>query len=67
MHTDIFEKFESIFPDLAKNVTDWFPCGKNGIRVRMQLMDEYVFIYNDCSCWSYETIDSYIRKIRGDK
>ncbi len=46
-------------------IADWFPNGKNSIRVRIDGGSDFVFTYNNWTDWCYETVESHIRKMRG--
>lgn len=64
-HVDIYEKYKQMFPELAEFIDDWFPNGKNSIRVRINSGSDFVFTYNNWTDWCYETVESHIRKMRG--
>lgn len=64
-HEDVYKQFIKQFPEIAKFVADWFPNGKNSIRVRIDGGSDFVFTYNNWTDWCYETLDSYIRKMKG--
>lgn len=61
-HNEIYQMFTLQFPDYAKNlVKEWFPNGRNSIRIRQKNEQEFVFTYLSKTDWRFETIDSYIR------
>lgn len=62
---EVYKKFKSHFPEYDKHVEEWFPNGKNSVRVRLISGSDFIFTYNDWFDWSFETIESYIRKMRG--
>lgn len=67
-HIQIYKKFTRIFPLVASiEVYEWFPNGKNSIRIRHFNDAEYVFTYIDNDDWVLETLDSYIKKMKGEK
>lgn len=43
----IFERFKSRYPDLAADVTDWYPSGRN--EITMLYVDKTKFTYNSYS------------------
>lgn len=59
-HNLIFECFELHLRPQARNVVEWFPNGKNSIRVRLTNGQDYIFTYINESEWSFETVDRYI-------
>lgn len=63
-HVGIFKKFKRIIGSLNK-LEDWFPNGKNSIRVRLISGSDFIFTYNSDDDWSVETVESYLRKLRG--
>lgn len=64
-HVEVYKQFDSMFPEISKHVEEWFPNGKNSVRVRIKSGSDFVFTYNDWNDWCYETVDSFIRKLRG--
>lgn len=60
---DVYDHFKAIFPWLVKNVHEWFPNGKNGIRIRMLDGREFIFTYNDSREWSFETVDMFLKRL----
>lgn len=64
-HVEIYEKYKTMFPELAIHVEDWFPNGKDSIRVRIKIGSDFVFTYHNWNDWCYETVDSFIRKLKG--
>lgn len=65
LHNDVYLCFKVHLPQLSKNVVDWFQNGRNSIRVRMDYMQDYIFTYCSEHDWCLETIDSYIKKMKG--
>lgn len=64
-HDEIFKQFTNMFPIVAPTLYEWFPNGKNSIRVRLNCGSDFVFTFFDSCDWCYETIDSYIKKMKG--
>lgn len=64
-HDLIFHYFKLHMPTEAKNIVQWFPNGLNSIRVRFKNNDEFIFTYNGEKEWCYETVDSYIVRMKG--
>lgn len=63
LHTDVYEKFKEMFPDHSSYVDEWFPNGKNSVRVRIKSGSDFIFTYNNVFDWCYETTDSFINKL----
>ena len=63
-HANVKAAFEKIFPLFAGGVTEWFPNGKNSIRVRIgELYQDYVFTFHSATEWKFETIDSFLKNL----
>lgn len=66
-HSDIFKYFKDCLPDRSEKATEYFPSGKNTIRVRQTNGQEFIFSYNGPKAWKFETIDQYIADMKGEK
>lgn len=66
-HSDIFKVFKDCLPDRAEKVTEYFPSGKNTIRVRQANGQEFIFSYNGPKAWKFETIEEFIAGMKGEK
>ena len=64
-HVEVYKQFNKKFPEITKEVEDWFPNGKNSVRVRIKNGSDFVFTYNNWTDWCFETVDSFIKKLRG--
>lgn len=62
---EVYKNFQSQFPKYAEYAEEWFPNGKNSVRVRVKGGSDFVFTYNNWCDWCFETVESYIRKMRG--
>ena len=67
LQTDVYEQFKVYFPEIAFFTETWFPNGQNSVRIRQTNGQDFVFTYNGKQDWCFETIDSYIKKMKGDK
>lgn len=65
IHQEVYKWFELYFPQYAKHVVEWFPNGKNSVRVRQSNRQDFIFTYNGKNDWCFETVESHIRKMRG--
>ena len=64
-HDLILHNFKIHLKPYAKNIVEWFPNGQNSIRVRFTNKEEFIFTYNGEQNWCYETVDSYIVRMKG--
>lgn len=66
-HDVIFSYFRKCIPRISKmtKIEEWFPNGKNSIRVRFEDQEEYVFTYYGDNDWSLETVGCFIRRLKG--
>ena len=64
-HEEVYKYFQTQFPNYDKYVNEWFPNGKNSVRVRIQGGSDFIFTYNNWMDWCFETVASYIPKMRG--
>lgn len=65
-HDIVFDKFRKQFPHRAKQLIAWFPNGKNCIRVRYEDGHDFIFTFNGEGDWNWETIDHFIKRLKGD-
>lgn len=63
----VYERFTEYFPTFANEATAWFPNGRNSVRVRLLSKRDLVFTYNDISDWSLETVDSFVKRMKGER
>ena len=70
-HTDIWKAFKDVLPAYAEQTTEFFPNGKNSIRVRLgSLHRDFIFSFTSKTEWCFETVDHFIKKSfksKGDK
>lgn len=65
-HTQIIKIFKLKFPLYDGQLKEWFPNGKNSVRVRLKNGQEFVFTHKAPNDWCFETIDSFIKRLRGE-
>lgn len=63
-HTAILKIFNRLLPQYYAQMVEWFPNGRDCIRVRLDNKREYVFTYNYDKDWSFETVICYMNRIR---
>lgn len=66
-HRKVYEWFKLYFPQFHDQSVEWWPCGKNGVRVRLKSGQDYVFVYNGKKHWRLETVESFIKSMKSDK
>lgn len=66
-HVEVYEKLKEMFPKYVLYSEDWFPNGKNSVRVRIKDGSDFIFTYRSFNDWCLETVDSYIRKMKGGR
>ena len=67
-HKVIYGLFEKMFPTYAAETTEWFMNGKGSIRVRLgEQHKDYIFTFIDSKRWIFETIDSYLDRLKKNK
>ena len=65
VHSKIYEQYKKMLPEYEKITMEWFPNGKNSIRVRLKNRLDLIFIYNKTDDWCFETVKSYINHMKG--
>lgn len=65
-HDLIIYNFKNLMPHQARLIAEWFPNGKNSIRIRLTNKEEFIFTYNSEREWCYETVDSFIVRMKGE-
>ena len=71
LHRQVYDIFRDIFPNNVDENTIWFPNGKNSIRIRgvvglYSYRTDYVFTYFKKNNWRLETVDCYIKHMKGE-
>lgn len=66
LHKEIFHLFKEYFSQYGKQTKEWFPNGKDSIRVRLFSGSDFVFTFHNDDDWCFETVDSHIRKMKGE-
>ena len=61
-HLAIYEQFKKIFPMYVKSKNEWFPNGKNAIRISLGDGMDFVFTFKNNRNFNFETIDSFISR-----
>ena len=67
LHSEVFEKYKSVFYRQVPSIDVWHPNGFNSIRIRLFSGDEYVFSYlGECN-WRMETLESFMEYLSKNK
>lgn len=67
-HKEVLERFGKEFPERrCGKIKTWFPNGKNSIRIRDFSNNEFIFTYNGPNNWKFETVDCFIKYMKGEK
>lgn len=62
VHKDIYKMFKTFFPLYADMTKEYFPNGRNSIRVRMNgINKDYIFTFHDNNDWKFETVNSFLK------
>ena len=61
----VYCKFKSMFPDMSKYTAVWFPNGRNSIRIRDINRHELIFTYCDENNWRLETVNEFLKNMKG--
>lgn len=67
IHTQVYGFFQTCLPDQAKKVKEYFPNGKNSIRIRKTNGQEFIFSLREPKAWKFETIDQFLADMKGEK
>lgn len=72
VHHEVLEMFKKMLSfggedHITKIIKDWFPNGKNSIRVRFVNNDELIFTYNSPTRWSIITKDEFVDNMKKEK
>lgn len=66
-HSQVYEHFKRCLPDRAKENAEYFPNGKNSIRLRQINKQEFIFSFNGYGAWKFETIQQFLADLKGEK
>ena len=66
-HEKVYEWFEHYFPQYSKHIIEWFPNGRESIRVRRSDKQDFIFTFHSPDDWRFETVDSFIKWLKGEK
>ena len=65
---EVYERFKLYLPQYAENIEAGFPNGKNSVRVRLRKPgQQFVFTCNGDQDWCFETVNSFLKRMKGGK
>lgn len=65
LHTKVYGYFKDYLPAQAEKADVYFPNGKNSIRIRNKDGSEFIFTCLSPKDWCYETLNIYIKRMKG--
>lgn len=65
-HSRVFDIFKKKFTHLGLQVQEWFPNGKDSVRVRLHDRQELIFTYYGERRYILETKDNYMERMKGE-
>ena len=66
-HSQVYGYFKECLPEQEKKVTEYFPNGKNSVRVRQTNGRDFIFSVESPKAWRFETGDIFISDMKGEK
>lgn len=67
IHSQVYECFKKCLPERTERITEYFPNGKNSIRVRQANGQEFIFTFSNPNSWKFETIDQFLAGMKGER
>ena len=68
IHSEVYGHYVECLPDRAAQTKEYFPNGRNSIRVRQNDGQEFVFTFIESDSWKFETIDEFLAgMMKGEK
>lgn len=67
IHSEVYGRYKECLPDRAAQSKEYFPNGRNSIRVRQNNEQEFVFTFIEPDSWKFETIDEFLTGMKGEK
>ena len=66
IYDEVYGLYKECLPDRAADTKEYFPNGKNSIRVRQNNGQDFVFTFIEPGSWKFETIDEFIAGMKGE-
>lgn len=67
IHSEVYGRYKECLPDRAAQTKEYFPNGRNSIRVRQNNEQEFIFTFIEPDSWKFETIDEFLAGMKGEK
>ena len=67
LHKNIIQIYNPLFSTAFGDITEWFPNGRDSVRIRTDMHRELIFTYHNETNWCLETVNSYCDHMKGDK
>lgn len=60
---DVLARFNDVCREfeMLEHLKEWFPNGRNSIRVRLDTGKEFIFTYNSSDDWKIESVGSFLK------
>ena len=65
-HKTVLQIFSKILPELAKQIDQHWPNGRNSVRIKLRNGTQVVFTVLERDLWRLESLHSFIRSIVED-
>lgn len=63
-HNKVFEDFKERLPICINKITEWFPNGKDSIRVRFNNGKDYIYTIDEHG-FNFESKEHFIERLKG--
>lgn len=67
LHEHVYDIYKGEFPNHARRTIEYFPCGKNVIRVRLEGDDDYIFQYKGKKDWIFMPVKTFTNQMKEEK
>jgi hypothetical protein len=64
-HANLFEEYRQLFKIDESLIEEWFPCGKDSIRVRFTDGKEVIWTLKGPENWSIESVEHFCKRVGG--
>lgn len=64
LHPQVYDFFKRCLPEQESEIIEFFPNGKNSIRLRKKNGQEFIFSLQEKDAWKYETKSNFILNMK---
>lgn len=64
-HEDLFEEYRQLLKVDESLIEEWFPCGKDSIRVRFKDGKEVIWTITGPENWMIESVEHFCKRLTG--